>query len=122
MSTECFRIFNSALSTRYSALLLDHLLRPHQHVRWDRQTDGFRCFQIDDELELHRLLDWNVCGLGALEDLIHVDGSAPEQLGPIHTVGHEPPVFYECIAIVHRRQPSLGRKVNDPCPMSVDET
>ena len=35
----------------------NHLVRPHQHIRRDRQTDLLRCFQIGDELELHRLFD-----------------------------------------------------------------
>ncbi len=37
-------------------------IRPHQHVGRDRQADLLRCFQIDDELELDRLLDGKVGG------------------------------------------------------------
>jgi hypothetical protein len=33
-----------------------------------------RRFQVDDELELGRLLDRHLGGLGALEDLIHKTG------------------------------------------------
>ena len=31
-------------------------------------------FEIDDELELFRLLDWKIRRLGAFEDPIHVGG------------------------------------------------
>ena len=36
----------------------DHFIRSRQHVGRNRQTDLLRGFQIDDELELCRLLDW----------------------------------------------------------------
>src|SRR5690349_23823644 len=35
--------------------LSNHLIRPRQHIRRNRQTDLFRRLQIDDELELARL-------------------------------------------------------------------
>ena len=43
--------------------LLDHLVRPYQHIRRNRQADLLRRFQIDDEFEFDRLLDGQVCGL-----------------------------------------------------------
>ena len=44
-----------------------------------------------DQLELRRLLDRQVCGPGAFEDLVHVGGRAAEEIGQIHSVRHEPP-------------------------------
>ena len=46
--------------------LLDHLVRSYQHIRRNRQADLLRCFQVDDELELLRLLHGEVSGLGSL--------------------------------------------------------
>ena len=46
--------------------LLDHLIRPRQHVRRDSESDLLRGLEIDDELELRRLLDGDVGRLGAL--------------------------------------------------------
>ena len=46
--------------------LLNHLIRPLQHLGRDRQADLLRGFEIDDELELDRLLDGKVGGLGEL--------------------------------------------------------
>ena len=43
-------------------------IRPRQHTRWDRHADLLRCLQIDDELELRRLLDGQVGGLGAFRE------------------------------------------------------
>src|SRR5262249_34554845 len=36
---------------------LDHLVRPHEHRRRDRQLEGLRGLQVDHHLELRRLLD-----------------------------------------------------------------
>jgi hypothetical protein len=38
----------------------DHPIRPRQYIRRNRQTDLFGGFEIDDELELRRLLDGKV--------------------------------------------------------------
>ena len=38
--------------------LSDYSIRPRQHIRRNGQTDLLRGFQIDDQLELRRLLDW----------------------------------------------------------------
>jgi hypothetical protein len=32
-------------------------VRPHQHIRRDRQTDLLRSFEVDDQLKLFRLLN-----------------------------------------------------------------
>jgi hypothetical protein len=47
------------------SVLLDHLIRPRQHVGRNRQADLLGRFQIDDELELCRLLHRQVGGLGS---------------------------------------------------------
>src|SRR5262249_25121305 len=36
--------------------LSNHLIGSRQHIGWNRYADLFRCFQIDDELKVHRLL------------------------------------------------------------------
>jgi hypothetical protein len=44
---------------------LDHSIRSIQHRLRNRETDLLRCFQIDHQLELLRLLHGKVGGLGA---------------------------------------------------------
>ncbi len=53
-------------------MLFDHLIRPRQHIRWYRETDLFRGFQVDHEFELGRLLDWNLGRLRALKNLVDI--------------------------------------------------
>jgi hypothetical protein len=49
--------------------LLDYLVRPRQQ-RWrDREAERLGGFEVDDELELRRLLDGKVGRSGILQDL-----------------------------------------------------
>src|SRR5690242_19596339 len=50
--------------------LFDHLIRSQQQCLRDRQTQGLRGLEIDDQFKLGGLLDGKVGGPGALEDLV----------------------------------------------------
>src|SRR5689334_10553138 len=69
---------------------IDHLVRPLQERRRDRQAEGSRGLEVDQQIELGRLRDGKVCRLGAPKNLIHQ--GRPElavhasQIGP---VGHQ---------------------------------
>src|SRR5712691_6505204 len=53
---------------------MDQLIRAQQQGLRDRQAERLRGLEVDDQLELGRLLHRQVGGLGALQDLIHVRG------------------------------------------------
>ena len=55
-------------------------IRPRQHIRRNRQTDLLGGLQIDHELELRRLLDRKIGGLGSFQDFVHVSSGAAEQV------------------------------------------
>jgi hypothetical protein len=57
--------------------LFNHLIRPLQERRRDRQTEGLGGLEVDHEFELRRLLDGQVGGPGALEDLVDVAPGTP---------------------------------------------
>src|SRR5438093_93421 len=57
---------------------LDQLVRPEQHRPRDRQAERLGGLQVDHQLELRGLLDREIAGLGALEDLVHIDGGASD--------------------------------------------
>src|SRR5262249_56255305 len=69
--------------------LLNHLIRPPQHGRRDRQPESFGCFQIDHEFELGGVLNRQIRWLGAPEDLVHVSGGTARHVGQILPVRHE---------------------------------
>jgi len=44
--------------------------RPRQHIGRDRYADLLGGFQVDDEIEFHRLLHRQLRGFGTLDDLV----------------------------------------------------
>src|SRR5262249_24426180 len=69
--------------------------------------------EINDELELRRLLDWDIAWLHAAENLVNHISSTPKQVREARTVGHETPGFDQAAAIKNRRQPRAKRKGDD---------
>ena len=63
--------------------LLDHPIRPHQHIRRNRQADPLRRFQIYDELKFSRLFDGNIGGLGAFQDFVDKSSYALVAFGAV---------------------------------------
>src|SRR6266852_8025291 len=63
-----FRSLHAARDGR----LLDDLAGLEQHVRGDGEPERLGRLEIDDAVELARLLHWQVRGTSASEDLIHV--------------------------------------------------
>src|SRR5262249_28620211 len=97
--------------------LFDHLIRPRQHIRRNCQADLLRGLEIDDQLELLRLLDREISGLCAFQNLVHIRSSAPEQIVNVWAVGHEPPVFHIFWSVVCRWKPVLYREVCELCSL-----
>ena len=50
----------------------DDPIRPRHHLRRNREAELLGSFEVDDQLELRRLLDREVAGFRAFEDLVHV--------------------------------------------------
>jgi len=60
--------------TSRNARLLNHLIRAHQQGLRNCEAERLRGFQIEDERELCRLLNGEIPGFGALENLVNVFG------------------------------------------------
>ena len=67
----------------------DYLVRPRQHVRRNRQADLLGGFEIDDQLELRRLLDRKIGGFCAFEDFIYIHRGAPISLRQAWRITHQ---------------------------------
>jgi hypothetical protein len=74
--------------------LLDHLIRPPEERRRDRQAEGLRGLEVDHQLELGGLLDGEIAGLGALEDLVDVDGGMAKLVGVVRAIAGQAPRFH----------------------------
>ena len=71
-----WRLPTEALSEKsllHQSPSLDYPIRSRQHVRRYRQADLLGGLEIDDQLELRRLLDGKIGGLGAFQNLVHVN-------------------------------------------------
>jgi len=53
---------------------LDDLVRSHENRLRDREAERLGGLEVDDQLELSRLLDGEISRLGTLEDLVDVGG------------------------------------------------
>ena len=65
--------------------LLDHLVGAREKRFGDRQPERFGRREIDDQLELRRLLHWNIGGLRTPQNFIYQIGSVvihAEMSGP----------------------------------------
>jgi hypothetical protein len=61
----------------------DHLVGAGEHRGRNFEAEGLRGRQIDDEIKLGRLLDWQVGRLCPAQNLVDKIGSAPELAWPI---------------------------------------
>src|SRR5260370_28558639 len=71
----------SALCQQRKSESFDHLVGARQQGGRYRQSERLGGLHIDDELETSRLLDRQVCGLSAFEDLVDVHGSLSKKVG-----------------------------------------
>ena len=69
--------------------LSDYPVRPRQYGRRNRQADLLCRLQVDDELELRRLLYGKLGRLGAFENFVDVRGGASKQLDESWCVGRQ---------------------------------
>src|SRR5262249_56674046 len=94
--------------------LLDDLVCPRQQRGWDRQSERLGRLEVDDQLELRRLLHWEVGRFGSPENAVDIRGSASRKILAVATVGHEPANLDEESRWKDCRQPLLGREGDDP--------
>ena len=67
----------------------NHLIRPRQQRRRDREAEGLGGLEVDSEPECRRLLNRNIPGLGAAKDPVNELGGQARGDLAIPPVGHE---------------------------------
>src|SRR5215471_13915060 len=80
--------FYSSLS-QSKLFSLNHLIRPRQHVGRNRKADLLCGLEVDDQLELGRLLHRQIGGLSSLENFVNVIRDAAVAVREFRPVGHE---------------------------------
>ena len=79
--TGVFRALESSLA--------NHLIRLEQEAWGDDQAERLGGLEIDDQLELHGLLDREVAWFGTFEDAILVVSSMSIHFNVVHGIAHE---------------------------------
>src|SRR5262249_7897521 len=88
-------------------------IRPREHGGWKRQTERFRGLQVHNELEFRRLLDREICRLGALENPVDVVRQAPVRFGQEWAVRAERAALREDGPAGDHRYATLHGEVQD---------
>src|SRR5688500_14834393 len=97
--------------------LFDELIGAQQQRRRDGEAERLRRLEIDGELEPGGLLDGKLCRFRALENALHIRGSAAVQLIEVRPVADETPRIRILRDPADRRQASLGGQGSDALPL-----
>src|SRR5215467_5303671 len=97
--------------------LLDHLVRPCQERRRDREAKRLRRLEVDHQLELGGLLDGEVCRLRASEDPVDISGCTTEIVRDAYAIRYEAPVFHKPSPSVHGGQAARCGEIDNPSSM-----
>src|SRR5215471_18166682 len=105
---------------------LNHLIRPREQGRRDRQADRLGRLEVDSQYVLRRLLDGEIARLGTLQDSVNEVGCPGSEFVEVHGVREDGPACdEEGSALGQRRQTPLLDKSNNPrrnLRQSVDHT
>src|SRR6266545_781710 len=93
---------------------LNNLIRAQQHHLRDRQPERLRGLEVDDQLELLRLLDRQVAGFRTFEDAIDVTGGATRHLHEVRSVRHQPTRLGLRAQQVERGEPRARYELRKP--------
>src|SRR5262249_53456318 len=77
----------------WASLSLNHLISAHENRLGNGDSKGFSGLEVHHHLEFAWLLDWQVTGLGAFQNLVHIAGRATEQIAVVWPIGHQPARF-----------------------------
>src|SRR5262245_60382239 len=101
MCHPCPRTVLLPMSPTAQSRLFNQLIRSKEHGPRDCETQRLRGPQIDDDLEFGRLLDGQIGGLGALQDLVNVARGTTEIVTNVGAVAHEATDLRVCPVAVH---------------------
>src|SRR5258708_32828605 len=97
-----------------SGCSINDLIRLSQQRLRDREAEGFGGLEVDDQLELRRLLDREIPRLRALEDLVDEESRAPEEIRVVRAVTDESTSLDPLLRPDDTRQPVCEGEISDP--------
>src|SRR5262245_55842187 len=94
--------------------LFNHLIGASKERGWYREAERLGSDQVDDQVEFDRLLDRQVRGLCAAQNLVDIVAGAPEQVRDVCPVGDQTSRVDLLASTMHRRQSCAQRQSVDP--------
>src|SRR6266850_7458581 len=73
---------------------LDHLICPLPERRRDREAEGLGGLEVDNQIELGRLLDRKIGGLRTFANLGHIRGGMSDNVCETRPVRHKSPLVH----------------------------
>src|SRR5215510_5042069 len=104
MALECTK---GLMHRSKRACSFDHLISSREQGGWHGDTQSLSSLEVNHQIELDRLLDGEIGGLCALEDLVDDRRAAPLQFCEVGAVAHEPALLNESTVPVDSRQSVL---------------
>jgi len=101
--------------------LFNHLIGERNQPRWNGEAEGFGSPEIDDELELGRLQDWQIAWLCAFQDLSNIVASLSVGIRDIRSVADQSAVDGIFTKLINGGQLVLCRKLDDPFSPSIEK-
>src|SRR5215472_12373857 len=95
---ECSTMSAKCQKRTFALASLNHFVGGRNERRRNGQAERFRGLDVDDKVELGRVLDRDVGGLRPSQNFVDHVGSPPEQIGVVRSIGHETTGF-DIIAI-----------------------
>ena len=83
--------------------LFDHLVSPVEQRCWDLKAEAPRGLEIDDKLELRRLLNRQVGRLCAFEEFVNISRGAAREVGEAWPIAHQSTRVHMQPVGMHRR-------------------
>src|SRR5215475_13165504 len=100
---------------------LDHSVRAYQEGLRDRKPERLSGRQVNNEIELGRLLNWKIGRLCATQYLVNIFRSATEQVRKVWSIRHQTADLDVFLGIEHRRQPRAQRQCADANPIGSNQ-
>src|SRR4029450_13185589 len=115
------RVTDAASRTRDALRSAEDLVRLEQHHGRQREPEGLRRFEVDDELKPHRLLHGQVARPGPSQDFVYVGGALPSLTPLAGGIAHKTPCFHKRPPSTERGQLVLDREVGNPLAREEEE-
>jgi hypothetical protein len=99
---------------------LNHLVRSRQHIGGNRQADLLGRFQIDNELELCRLLHREISGFGAFENFVDENVGAAMHIEEARRIARKATFLDVDPPRINSRNPVLERERDNGSAVSLE--